>query len=1070
MRKNTRFRIITLITLVFFLGSSLTVFAQGEDPPAYDPDIEKNRAPQAAEQPKPSPDKLVFTLTLPEYTSWQADGYDNFDLEGFSPSGAEGEPLLPRRVYKFALPPDVKFNSLSMEVLDVQTEKLPGTYNIQPTLILPAFEENGLLTGQYQVNEPEAHSWATMLPPGQMRKWNFANVEFTPFDYDPETKEITAATQVKIQINYDLKTKPVSSALLADAVMDDVAQDLFENYGTARTWYLTGEPQPSAVYKKIVVITTNAIESNSTKLAAYLTHKASLGFTTMVITEDEYGGLPGQAPNGIAEKIRKWLKDNYVSEHLGYVLLIGDPDPDDPSITDTVGDVPMKMMWPRNGAVTDPSYDESPSDYFYADLTGDWDYDNDQYFGEYDDDYNGVSGGVDLTAELYVGRIPVYGADYVELDSILQKIIDYETESSPTWRNSALLPMSYSDASTDGAALAEQMMDDYLDPGYSSWTLYQQGSACTDANSSWPSDEELHGSDTVKNRWAANDYGLVVWWGHGSSTSASIGYSGCSGGTLMASSYATALDDNHPSFVYLNSCNNGYPEVSGNLGYALLKNGAIGTVSASRVSWYYVGQAYGTFDGSQSNAGMGYEYAERLADLGQPAGEALYNMKASITPTGNWFLMNHTDFNLYGDPTTSIADTAPPEVPDVVINEVDIGVYDRVELYNYGTTAVDLTGWELTALYDGFTPDTWVLPSFTLPAGGYVTLDERAGTDTATHLYFDAQVIWATGWDEAARLETSGSTVVDFVKWGGSPVSPPAGHWSTPDPPTPLIESGPMLARFPNGIDTNAGIDWCLQDRSFGAKNTGCVSGDLMGTYSRTQKTWYLKDANNDGWSNVSTVRFGSTDSSWIPVEGDWNGDGTDTIGMYSRTQKTWYLKGSNTDGWADVTTVRFGSTDTSWVPVVGDWNGNGTDTIGIFEPATKSWYLKGSNTDGWGDVTTYRFGSTNTDWVPVVGDWFKFGRDYMGMYEPAAKSWYLKYAFSDGWGSVATVRFGSTDTSWVPVVGDWNGWDYDRIGMYEQAAKTWYLKTANLNGWDNLWTIRFGSTDTSWSPEAGDW
>jgi len=90
--------------------------------------------------------------------------------------------------------------------------------------------------------------------------------------------------------------------------------------------------------------------------------------------------------------------------------------------------------------------------------------------------------------------------------------------------------------------------------------------------------------------------------------------------------------------------------------------------------------------------------------------------------------------------------------------------------------------------------------------------------------------------------------------------------------------------------------------------------------YSRTQKTWYLKDANTDGWANVSTVRFGSTDSSWIPVVGDWNGDGTDTIGMYSRTQKTWYLKGGNTDGWGDVTTVRFGSVDTNWLPVTGDW------------------------------------------------------------------------------------------------------------------------------------------------------
>ena len=102
-----------------------------------------------------------------------------------------------------------------------------------------------------------------------------------------------------------------------------------------------------------------------------------------------------------------------------------------------------------------------------------------------------------------------------------------------------------------------------------------------------------------------------------------------------------------------------------------------------------------------------------------------------------------------------------------------------------------------------------------------------------------------------------------------------------------------------------------------GAYEVEVPQGDTIGMYSRGQKTWYLKDANDDGWGNVTTVRFGSTDSSWIPVVGDWDGDGTDTMAMYSRGQKTWYLKDANDDGWGNVTTVRFGSTDTSWIPAV---------------------------------------------------------------------------------------------------------------------------------------------------------
>ena len=255
-----------------------------------------------------------------------------------------------------------------------------------------------------------------------------------------------------------------------------------------------------------------------------------------------------------------------------------------------------------------------------------------------------------------------------------------------------------------------------------------------------------------------------------------------------------------------------------------------------------------------------------------------------------------------------------------------------------------------------------------------------------------------------------------------------------------------------------------------GAYEMDVPVGDRIGMYSPPQRTWYLKNDNDDGWANVQTVRFGSADTSWVPVGGDWFNVGFNTIGMYSPPQKTWYLKSVNSDGWGDITTVRFGSTDTSWVPVVGDWDGNGTDTIGMYRPDQKSWYLKDAHTDGWGDVTTVRFGSTDTSWVPVVGDWDGDGADEIGMYSPPQKTWYLKNANTDGWGDISTVRFGSTDTSWVPMSGDWDFDGTDTIGMYRPDQKSWYLKIANDDGWANVHTVRFGSTDTSWAPVVGKW
>jgi hypothetical protein len=258
---------------------------------------------------------------------------------------------------------------------------------------------------------------------------------------------------------------------------------------------------------------------------------------------------------------------------------------------------------------------------------------------------------VDFANEVVVGRIPVYAAGYATLDGILQKIMAYETESNISWRNTALLPMSFSEAGYDGAELAEQMKDDYLaGAGFSLWRQYQEGSGACGVNSAYDCEEELRGGTVVRNRWAANDYGLVVWWGHGSATSASVGYTSCWDGDLFSSASAPTLDNSHPAFVYQCSCTNGYPEEPNNLQYAILKNGGIGTVSATRVSWYNNGVHYGFFDGSTTNSGLGYEYARRLIE-DSPAGDALCGAKSGMTPMSDTRLMNYYDFNLYGDPS-----------------------------------------------------------------------------------------------------------------------------------------------------------------------------------------------------------------------------------------------------------------------------------------------------------------------------------------------------------------------------------------------------------------------------------
>ncbi len=596
---------------------------------------------------------ITVNLTSENYSIIRdKDGLDTVRMEGFSSYTTPGKPMLPHKAYNILLPPNVIPSSLELKLNWAARRILDGQFEIKPTPPYAASDNATLkLWGQnknivdgkdttvYGSNVPYPYEYVQLLQYSQMRNWIFTSVDFTPFQYDPSTKKLTLIQNVQAEITYQVSSTMVRAGNAGDTFMDSQARQLFYNYDEVQTqystynWHSMGDG-PTYDY---VIITTNAIVANSTKLADFITHKQGRGFSTLTVTETQWGAVTGQAPNHKAEKIRKWLQDNYIAYGIHYVLLIGNPCP----YENGEGDVPMKMC------LLDSDTD-IPTDRVYADLTGNWDLDGNGIWGEMPGDTR--PGGVDAAAEVYVGRIPVYGSDYASLDSILQKTIAYENESDTAWRRSALLPMSFSDEETDGAYLAEQMKTDYLSPlGYDTWSMYTKGHSRSGLNSIFPCDQELlHGS--VKGRWAANDYGLVCWWAHGNSQIAAVFV--WADEVLFSSPDCPALDNAHPSFVFQCSCDNGEPEDSGNLQFSLLKQGGIETVAATRSSYYYWGQQ--DFKGSMSNAGVAYEYGKRLT-LNQAAGSALCSsMQYNFPNASNFYISNYMTFYLCGDPSVTL--------------------------------------------------------------------------------------------------------------------------------------------------------------------------------------------------------------------------------------------------------------------------------------------------------------------------------------------------------------------------------------------------------------------------------
>lgn len=158
-----------------------------------------------------------------------------------------------------------------------------------------------------------------------------------------------------------------------------------------------------------------------------------------------------------------------------------------------------------------------------------------------------------------------------------------------------------------------------------------------------------------------------------------------------------------------------------------------------------------------------------------------------------------------------------PTVGMVYINEVQMLTSQALELYNFGTAAVSLNGWQLVSYgATGTLERDYTFPAFTLNAGAYVTLVRGTGTNTATTLYMgDYATTWASG---GAALVRSGNVGIDFVRWGSSTLIPPLATGFTGATPA-LPTAGHTLGRDFLRTDSDDGRDWSAQNPSLGAQN-----------------------------------------------------------------------------------------------------------------------------------------------------------------------------------------------------------------------------------------------------------
>ena len=618
---------------------------------------------------------LTITLEAGDYEITTDElGQHRILMEDFGSLVQPGEPWLPGRIFHIALPPLAEVRSVTVE--PVGSRVLPGEYRLAPAPpmlpqsgadpdLLRSIRENYERQRRrvYETDDSFPDQSGQLVGTGALRKYSFARVTFTPFAYYPESGRMIHYPRARVTIDYSApgRTDEVRR-LLSDRKMEDRAEQLLLNYHQAQRWYPRTEPEGKSEDWDYVIITTPGRAAACDTLKDW---KEDLGYDVRVVTtawidSNYYVGEDRQ------EQIRRFLKDKYPDSEWGieYVLIAADID-----------SIPMRVCHP----LPDTSAYDTPTDYYYADLTGDWDSDDDGWYGESGQD------NVDWVPEVYVGRI--LSNDATDIHNICRKMATFEAEDAAGWKYDALLIGAigwFANEDTSGgpkmdcAELMEDMKTDMLGSSWNYTTMYEKAGLDT---CPYLCDMDLTAAN-VKSDWSTGTYGIVNWWGHGSPDCAWRKWWDNDDGDgipesdedeiewerFIRNSDVPSLDDDHPSIVYANSCLCGKPETDC-LAQTLLSHGASGVIAATRVSW-----GPWTWD-DPADGGIGsmnYYFFDELLNHDKKLGEALFDTKLYYSTHFLWGWddqMNMFDFCLYGDPSMIWQGAVPAAVSDTISND-----------------------------------------------------------------------------------------------------------------------------------------------------------------------------------------------------------------------------------------------------------------------------------------------------------------------------------------------------------------------------------------------------------------
>jgi len=447
-----------------------------------------------------------------------------------------------------------------------------------------------------------------------------------------------------------------------------------------------------------VIITTSDLEDAVKEFKIW---KEYPGFSVEIVNiswiSDNYNG------KDLQEQIRNFLIDKYEEWGINYVLIVG-----------TRNTIPMRRCDPIIWDFGEYLY----SDFYYSDITGNWDLDEDGKYAEYGDD------DVDFIPEISVGRIPSDNKDTVA--QICENIMQYGSDTG-TWKKNVLLlgAISYYQGleaygwvydRSDCATIMEECRIDIFDPeDFNSVRMYEaEGIRPSTYNYEYPLEHS-----NVLSEWT-NNYAIVNMIGHSNENRAArwiwdhddgdnipeVGEGELIYKDILTRSDSQTLSMEKPPIVFSGGCS----QLHGpnNMGRSFIENNAaVAYIGTTDIGFYNITRVWND-ESDGGFASIDYYFFYYLISQDQTCGDALSNSKLYFS---NHFMFNEYNpdwiyrcystlmgTTLYGDPALSLYPISnPPEKPSTP----DGPNSGRINInYKFTTSSIDPDGDQTRYLFD----------------------------------------------------------------------------------------------------------------------------------------------------------------------------------------------------------------------------------------------------------------------------------------------------------------------------------------------------------------------------------